>query len=90
MLSAPIIATIRTGVPALVGLLLSVLISRYGPVSEAGLQLAEQWTVALITAITVGYYLLVTFLERRVWSGFGWLLGVAAAPSYPVEASRNP
>jgi hypothetical protein len=86
MLAAPIIATIRTAIPALVGVVLAWLVAQGFDVPT---DLGAEWTAALIAALTTGYYLLVTLLERRVWGGFGWLLGWATPPEYQSQTDTR-
>lgn len=69
---------IRTGVPYIVGALLSWLAAQeiaIAPEAEAGL-------IAFLTALFGGvYYLIARALESR-WPIFGVLLGVTTAPEY--------
>jgi hypothetical protein len=69
---------IRTGVPYIVGALLSWLTTQgisISPEGEAGL-------IAFLTALFGGvYYLVVRALETR-WPIFGVLLGATTAPEY--------
>jgi len=81
-----VIATIRTAVPALVGLFVAWLAGRG---VNADPELVEQWETAIVAGAAIGYYLLVTLLERRVHPSFGWLLGADSAPEYlPRELTR--
>lgn len=81
MLLNVIIATIRTVVPLAVGTGLAFAARRWGVVIPE--DLAAAWTVGLVNVLATLYYVLVSFLERRVDPAFGWLLGSATAPSYP-------
>lgn len=86
MLSQPLIALIRTAVPSLVGLLVSWLAVRgfaLDPEAQAGI------VTVLTTAIITLYYALVTLLERKVNPAFGWLLGVAKAPTYDATSKLD-
>ena len=87
MLKDSIIALIRTAVPALVGWVIARL-AAYGLELDAETQ-AQLIAVCLLLA-TTGYYALVTFLERKVHPGFGWLLGYAKAPSYVPQEPNTP
>lgn len=66
MLADTIIRLIRTFVPVAVGWAITVIPGVAGVINEAAL------TALLIAA----YYALAALLEQKVWSGFGWLLGV--------------
>lgn len=84
MLRDAIIALIRTFVPTAVGAALAWLAAR-GVVVDAdtsGLLVA-----GLVAVCTTLYYSLVTYLEREVSPAFGWMLGVAKAPSYEGAGS---
>lgn len=86
MLAQPIIAVIRTVVPAAVGTLLAWL-------AVKGLDLGslqEGLSTALVAACTALYYAGVALLERKVHPAFGWLLGVAKAPTYDATAKKDP
>lgn len=86
MLAQAIIAIIRTAVPTIVGTALAWLAAH-------GLDLGasqELIITALIAACTTLYYALVSFLERKVNPAFGWLLGVAKAPTYDAIAKADP
>ena len=82
MLRDSVIAAIRTGVAALVGLAIAFLISR-------GFELDDSVKVNLTTGLTVlataGYNWLVILLEKHVHPYFGVLLGVPKTPSYSAE-----
>lgn len=83
MLSQSLIALIRTTVPGLVGLILGWLAARgfnLDPETQSGL-------ITALTAVAIAlYYALVSFLERKVNPAFGWLFGVAKAPTYDATA----
>lgn len=87
MLSQPLIGLIRTAVPSLVGFALSWLAIR-------GFDLNPDTQEALVTSLTTlmiaAYYALVTLLERKVNPAFGWLLGVAKAPTYDATSKLDP
>lgn len=87
MLAQSIIALIRTAVPSFIGLVVSWLAIR-------GFDLDLETQAALITALNTllitAYYALVTFLERKVNPAFGWLLGMAKAPTYDATSKLDP
>ncbi len=87
MLSQPLIGLIRTAISAAVGLLIGWLATRgfnIDPETQAGL-------IAVLTTLSIAaYYALVTLLERKVNPAFGWLLGVAKAPTYDATAKLDP
>jgi len=78
-----IIALIRTVVPAFVGAL-------FGWLASVGLAIDAETQGVLILALvaffTGLYYATVTWLASH-WKWFGWLLGVAATPSYEGKHS---
>lgn len=73
-----VIALIRTVVPAFVG-------SLFGWLASVGLALDTDTQAILVLALvaffTGLYYAAVTWAASK-WPAFGWLLGVAATPSY--------
>jgi hypothetical protein len=73
-----IIALIRTVVPSAVGAL-------FGWLASLGLSLDAETqaglVLALIATFTGMYYAAVTYAATK-WPAFGWLLGVAATPTY--------
>lgn len=77
-------ALVRTVVPALVGLLLSLF-------AQWGLQVdsatSESITLLLATVFTAAYYALVRALAAR-WAGFRWLLGYPTNPTYEPRHSE--
>ena len=77
-----IIAAIRTGVAALVGLFIAYLVSQ-------GFELDDSVQVNLTTGLTViftaGYNLLVILLEKKVNPNLGVLLGIPKSPSYETK-----
>ena len=79
MLRDGLIAVIRTGVAALVGAVVTYLVS-------VGFEFPEGFEAQLITAVftlaTAAYNALVLWLQKHVHPAFGWLLGVAKAPVY--------
>jgi hypothetical protein len=78
-------SVIRTAVPLVVGLLVS-LAARSGLDLDDGLLQAVTGLVSLI--VGTGYYAIVRELERRNPS-LGWLLGSPHAPVYPTRAPRG-
>jgi hypothetical protein len=77
-------SVIRTGVPVLVGVLVSLATSKGVHVSAE----LESQLVVLVGALAGSlYHWVVRLLEER-WPRFGWLLGMARAPRYG-EASGN-
>lgn len=75
---------IRTWVPLAIGAALSWLGLHHINPALTAQQLANLITV--LTAFVVGlYYAIVRLLEKYVSPKFGWLLGLAKAPSYPVS-----
>lgn len=87
MLRDSFIALIRTAVPGLVGSLIGLL-------ALAGVHLNSEiqsaLAAALVSACIAGYYAGALWLERNVWSGFGWLLGYPATPSYNADLGSSP
>lgn len=74
---------LRTVVPFVVGLLLSLLV-------RAGLDDLvdiDDLTELVTLVVTLAYYFVFRLLER-VDSRFGWLLGWAAQPKYPTPAEQ--
>lgn len=74
-----LIAMIRTGVSALVGILLAFLVSK-GVTLPADAEV--QLTAAFVLLATALYNWAVNLLERYVDPRFGILLGVPKAPTY--------
>jgi hypothetical protein len=72
-----IISYIRTGVPLLVGALIS-----WGVLPASA---TDQAAVAITAVVTAAYYGLVRLLETR-WPSFGWFLGKPKAPTYTPPA----
>ena len=79
MFSDPIIAVIRTVVPAAVGSAIAWGIEKGIEVSD---DTQAQLSAALVTVCISLYYILATFLERKVNPAFGWLLGSPKTPTY--------
>lgn len=79
MLHDAIIALIRTFVPTAVGSALAWLATRGAAVDADTSALLVAGLVAVCTTL---YYSLVTYLEREVNPAFGWMLGMAKAPTY--------
>jgi len=83
MLNGIIIGGIRTGVPALVGWVVSWLIARGIDIPSN----TRDWLVGLLTfAILLAYYFAVRFLEEK-WPAAGVLLGVPQKPVYGTGAT---
>jgi hypothetical protein len=70
---------IRTGVPYLVGLLLTWLGRNTGIVLDDGS--SAELTAWLVLAAGTAYYALIRWAETR-WPRVGWLLGWALQPKY--------
>mgnify|MGYP000843957471 CR=1 FL=1 len=66
---------IRTVVPFVVGWLISLPVVAWLGLTQ------EQVTAAVTVVIGAIYYLLVRIIERR-FPSWGWLLGMATAPTY--------
>lgn len=81
------IAAIRTGVAALVGILIAWLINVGIPIPD---DFQASLNAVLVALITIGYNLGVGYLERRVNPMFGVLLGVPKAPAYGTVGSQTP
>lgn len=86
MLRDSLIAAIRTGVAALVGIFVAWLVSR-------GFELDAAFEANLVTTLSVlfiaGYNYLVNVLERKVNPMFGILLGIPKAPAYGAVGTRT-
>ena len=85
-LYASAIAGIRTGVAALVGLLVAFLISRGIDVPE---EFQAQLIGVLVILATAVYNAGVIWLERHVNPLFGLLLGIPRTPAYAPVAPKN-
>jgi tetrahydromethanopterin S-methyltransferase subunit C len=72
---------IRTGVPALVGVVVGWLARRGLDVDDVIAQQAVTWLTG------VAYYALVRFAER-LGPRWGWLLGAPGAPTYGAAADH--
>ena len=71
------VSLLRTGVPALVGWLVSVAAAK-------GLDLDAGAVSGVLTPVVIfAYYVLFRLAERYVSPRFGWLLGYAKPPEYP-------
>lgn len=70
---------VRTLTPVIVGAILGWLAS-INLAPDPGLEAAL--TIALSSAFTAVYYILVRLFERYVSPRFGWLLGIAKEPAY--------
>ncbi|MGX9348178.1 hypothetical protein [Microbacterium sp. KNMS] len=84
-----VIAAIRTGVPALVGLVLAQLIALVPAVGDAlawldqaaGIEVARVLELVATAAVIVGYYATVRWLAKR-WP---WVEGFLGSTKTPVE-----
>lgn len=74
-----IIAAIRTGVAALVGLVIAYLVSQGADIDDS---IKGNLITSLTVLFTAGYNLLINLLEKKVDSRFGILLGIPKSPSY--------
>lgn len=87
MLYNAIISGIRTGVAALVGLVLTWLLSK-------GIDLGEEFTellpIAVFAVVTGLYNVAVNWLATRVHPYFGYLLGVPKTPDYGTTLPAEP
>lgn len=79
MLYDSITAAIRTGVAALVGLLITWLLSAGVVIDDST---AASLNIALFGVVTAAYNALVIVLERKVNPWFGLLLGMPRTPQY--------
>lgn len=82
-----VIAAVRTGIAALIGLLITWLVTQgieVGPDVEANLN------VALFGLFTALYNGLVILLERKVHPYFGVLLGIPKSPAYGEVGTQTP
>ena len=75
-----IISFIRTLVPGIVGQIIAW-IAILGILDTTG-EINSALTVLLTALIPIVYYAIVRFLEAKVSSKFGWLLGYPAQPKY--------
>lgn len=76
-------SVIRTAVPFLVGLLLSIPV-----VAKLGVD-ADTATRAVEFVVVTAYYALFRFLESHIDERFGWLLGLAKPPTYGEEPAEE-
>lgn len=80
--SGVLTSIVRTAVPYLVGLIVTV-------AAKAQLELDESTVQSIGALLTVvigtAYYAVVRELETRVSPAWGWLLGRAKAPAYGQE-----
>lgn len=81
-----IIAAVRTGIAALVGLLITWLVGQGVDVGD----LAATLNIALFGLFTTLYNVAVSLLERHVHPMFGVLLGVPKAPAYGSVGTTTP
>lgn len=84
-----IASNIRTVTGVAVGQVLAWLAVRYGIVIDAQSTAAAILAAGAVTS--AAWYALVRQLEKR-WPIFGWLLGLAKAPSYPgaIDTTGRP
>lgn len=83
-LSDKVLSAIRTGVPMLVGLVVSYVLVHFGFAVPENVQ---TWLEGLLTfGIGYGYYLAVRGLEGK-WPNLGWLLGAPAQPVYNTPST---
>jgi len=71
---------IRTAVPSVVGLLISLAV-------KSGLDLSSDSVMVLMPCITTVYYTVIRGLEER-YPKLSWLLG--ALPSNPIDPKSDP
>lgn len=82
-----IVAYIRTGVPILVGYLLTLLAQSTGVIIDDG---SKASLVTGLTALVIAvYYILFHLLEQYV-PQLGWFLGYAKSPAYVGVAGDKP
>ncbi|MFC9505353.1 hypothetical protein [Streptomyces sp. NPDC057002] len=72
----------RTAVPVIVGWVAALLARIYIDVDEQAL------AQALVGAFALVYYGLFRVLEAKVSPAFGWFLGLARPPAYPVPPAK--
>ncbi|WP_411087742.1 hypothetical protein [Streptomyces sp. 061-3] len=74
----------RTVVPTIVGFAATALAHIYIAVDQQAL------ATALMAGFITVYYGLFRFLEARVSRKFGWFLGLAKPPVYPIPSAAQP
>jgi hypothetical protein len=82
-----IIAAVRTGVAALVGVLIAWLVNVGIPVPD---DFQQSLNAIVVAGATLGYNLIVGLLERKVNPYFGFLLGIPKAPAYGSVGTQTP
>lgn len=91
-LSDRFVATLRTLVPALWGVIITWLVGRFPAVQDAlvwlsetlGYDVAALIGLVLTAGVIAGYYWLARKLGDRFPALERWLVGSSAVPSYPV------
>lgn len=86
MLRDSIIAAVRTGIAALIGLLIAWLVGLGVDVGD----LEATLNVAMFGLFTALYNVVVSLLERNVHPMFGVLLGIPKAPAYGSVGTTTP
>lgn len=81
-----IIAAVRTGIAALIGLLIAWLVGQGVDVGA----LEANLNVALFALFTALYNIAVVYLEKKVHPYFGILLGIPKAPAYGSVGTATP
>lgn len=87
MLRDIIIAAVRTGVAAAIGIAITWLLNMGIEVPE---DFAQSLNLVLFGLVVAGYNLAVSFLERKVHPYFGILLGIPKAPAYGSVGTQTP
>jgi hypothetical protein len=87
MLRDTVIAAVRTGVAAAVGIALTWILNLGVEVPEG---FADTLNLVVFGLVVAGYNLLVGLLERNVHPLFGVLLGVPKAPAYGDVGTQTP
>lgn len=100
-LSDRIVATIRTGVPTLVGLILTWLIAHIPAVADViafidthlslitdGVPVSELLAIAATAGVIIGYYYLARLAGSRWPAVEKWLLGKSLVPVYIPASSQ--
>lgn len=81
-----VIAAVRTGIAALVGLFITWLVGQGVDTGDLG----DTLNVALFGVFTALYNIVVSLLEKKVNPYFGVLLGIPKAPAYGTVGSTTP
>jgi hypothetical protein len=87
MLRDTIIAAIRTGVAAAIGIAITWLLNFGVQVPD---DFASSLNLVVFGLVTAGYNLAVGLLERKVHPLFGVLLGIPKAPAYGEVGTQTP